>query len=267
MRIIPVFAHNPRAWTGAGNHTYLLRTSRATLIDAGEGAAAHLDAVAEAAGDLPLAQVLVTHGHVDHVAGAPALAARFPDAAFAKYPWPDADARYPVAWRRLRDGEIVDAGGTALLVIHTPGHAPDHVCFFEPDSGVLFGGDLVINGGTVVVPASHGGSLRQYLQSLRTVLDLQPRRILPAHGAPVENPGALIRSYLTHRAMRERQIADALGREPQAIPQLVARLYPTLAEELRDAAAESVLAHLVKLEEDGVASRETARELTLWRRR
>lgn len=266
MRIVSLFAHNPRAWTGAGNHTYLLATSSPTLIDAGEGAAAHLDAVAAATADLPLAQVLVTHGHPDHASGVTALAARFPGTRFAKLPWPEADQRYDVAWQPLRDGEMVDAGGVGLLVMHTPGHSPDHLCFFEPESGVLFGGDLVINGGTVVIPATLGGSLRQYLQSLRTVLDLQPRRILPAHGAPIENPGALLRSYLVHRAMRERQIVEALGAAPRTVAELVARLYQNLAEELRGAAAESVLAHLVKLEEEGGASRETEGEVTRWRR-
>ena len=153
MRIVSLFAHNPRAWTGAGNHTYLLQTSRPTLIDAGEGVPAHLDALAAATADRALAQVLVTHAHPDHAAGVTAIAARWPGAGFAKLPWPEADGRYDVPWRWLRDGELVDAGGIGLLVLHTPGHSPDHVCLFEPDSGVLFGGDLVVNGGTVVIPA------------------------------------------------------------------------------------------------------------------
>ncbi len=266
MRIVSLFAHNPRAWTGAGNHTYLLQTSRPTLIDAGEGVPAHLDALAEATVDRALAQVLVTHAHPDHAAGVTAIAARWPGADFAKLPWPEADGRYGVPWRWLRDGELVDAGGIGLLVLHTPGHSPDHVCLFEPDSGVLFGGDLVVNGGTVVIPATKGGNLRQYLQSLRAVLDLQPRRILPAHGAPIDNPGPLLRSYLAHRAMRERQVLEVLGDAAQTVDDLVARVYPTLGSDLRGAAAESVLAHLVKLEEEGRAAREPGADLTRWRR-
>jgi glyoxylase-like metal-dependent hydrolase (beta-lactamase superfamily II) len=266
MHILTLFAHNPRAWTGAGNHTYLLRTSEATLIDAGEGAPEHVDAVAAAAGDLPLARVLVTHGHVDHASGAATLAARFPGASFHKLPWPERDGCHGVPWQPLRDGEVVDVGGAGLWVLHTPGHSPDHVCLFEPDSGVLFAGDLVMNGGTVVIPPSHGGNLRHYLASLRAVLDLQPRRILPAHGAPIENPGALLRSYLAHRAMRERQIVDALGGGPQTLEQLVGRIYHRLDPKLRDAAEESVLAHLIKLEEEGGASRDVEGEVTRWRR-
>lgn len=266
MRIAIIHADNPHPWTGTGNNTYLLSGRDATLVDAGQGVPSHVEAVAEAAGDLPLARVLVTHGHVDHAGGAPALAARFSGASFHKVPWPERDGRYPVPWQPLRDGEVLDAGGTGLLVLHTPGHSPDHACFFEPKSGVLFAGDLVMNGGTVVIPPSHGGNLRLYLQSLRTLLDLQPRRILPAHGAPIENPGALVRSYLAHRAMRERQIVDALAAGPLTVDDLVAKLYQGLAEDLRGAAGESVLAHLQKLEEEGGACAEHDGGHLRWRR-
>jgi hydroxyacylglutathione hydrolase len=255
MRIAPVFAHNPRPWTGAGNHTSLLQTTAPVLIDAGEGLPAHLDDLATALGGTPLARVLLTHGHVDHAGGAAALAARFPTATFAKYPAGAADVTLGVDVAPLADEDLIDAGGVALIALHTPGHAPDHLCFFQPDSGVLFAGDLVINGGTVVVPPSAGGNLRQYLQSLRRVLALQPRRMLPAHGAPVENPAALLRSYLAHRAMRERQIADALAPGATTVDALVARIYQGLDPALTGAAVESVLAHLIKLEEDGRAHR------------
>lgn len=265
MRILPILAHNPRAWTGAGNVTYLLAAPRLTLIDAGEGVAAHLEAVDAAVAEARLAQVLVTHAHTDHAAGAGALAARHPEARFAKLPWPERDAQAGVAWQPLRDGEIVDLGGPALWVLHTPGHSPDHVCFHEPTSGVLFGGDLVMNGGTVVIPASHGGNLRQYLASLRKVLELRPRRILPAHGAPIEQPASLLRGYLAHRAMRERQVIDALAAGPRTVDELVAAIYGGLAEDLRGAAAESLLAHLVKLDEEGGAARDEESGVTRWR--
>ena len=272
VRLIP--GHNPGPFTGAGTNTYLLPGSVPALIDAGPGDPRHLDEVAQALdpGDgtepASLARVLVTHAHSDHAAGAAALVARWPGAVAAKLPWPGRDTRYSVPFTPLSDGDTVPAGDRVLSVVHTPGHAPDHLCFFEPYSGILFGGDLVVNGATVMIPASAGGSLTQYLASLRRVLDLQPRRILPAHGPAIEHPAALIRSYLAHRQMRERQVLDHLAGRPLTVDELVARIYANLAAELRRAASESVLAHLVKLrEEDMVAEEAGTVDAPRWRLR
>lgn len=256
MRFVTLPAHNPGPYTGEGTRTYFLPGRVPTLIDAGIGESRHLDdvsrAVGEAGGDA-LAQVLATHGHVDHAGGAPALAARWPQARFAKFPDPEYDARYPAPWTPIRDDELIEAGDTQLWAIHTPGHARDHLCFFEPRSGLLFAGDLVVNGGTVLIPASHGGSMAQYLDSLRRVLELQPRRILPGHGGVIEQPAALLRGYIAHRVARERQVVDLLADRPTTVAALVERIYPTIAEGVRGAAAESVLAHLQKLRDEGQA--------------
>jgi glyoxylase-like metal-dependent hydrolase (beta-lactamase superfamily II) len=260
VRLIP--GHNPGPFTGSGTNTYLLPGAAPALIDAGPGDPRHLDEVAEALdpGDgtppASLAWILVTHAHSDHAAGSAALVARWPRAIAAKLPWPEKDARYAVSFAPLADAEVVPAGDATLWVVHTPGHAPDHVCFFEPHSGILFGGDLVVNGGTVMIPASSGGSLAHYLASLNRVLDLQPRRILPAHGPPIEQPAPLLRSYLAHRRLRERQVLDLLAEGPLSIRDLVGLIYADLAGELRGAASESVLAHLVKLRDEGSVAEE-----------
>src|SRR5215510_12571606 len=99
--------------TGSGNITYLMvRGGAAALIDAGVGHPQHLADLAQylAAERCRLDHVLVTHGHADHASGAPALAARHPSAAFAKYPWPEEDSRYVVGWRSLADGDRVEIG-------------------------------------------------------------------------------------------------------------------------------------------------------------
>lgn len=258
MRTITIPAHNPGPYTGAGTNTYFLPGHVPVLIDAGTGDPRHLDGVERTlagSGTASLASVLVTHNHPDHASGATALRSRWPSATFAKWIHA-ADGRDGIAWQPLHDDQLVPAGDAALWVVHTPGHAPDHVCFFEPHSGLLFAGDLVVNGGTVVVPASHGGSLAQYLASLRRILELQPRRILPGHGAPIDHPGALLRGYIAHRLARERQILDTLGQGPRDVPGLVAAIYPGLDEGLVGAAADSVLAHLVKLRDEGRATAE-----------
>ena len=253
MQITRIPGFNPGPMTGAGNNTYLLPGRTPTLLDAGTGEAAHLSALARALGTGGLAQVLVTHAHPDHADGSDFIAARWPDAAFRKMPWPERDRAHAVAWAPLEDGELIPAGDGALRAVHTPGHAPDHLCFYDEASRTLFSADLVVPGSTVVIPASHGGSLSQYLASLRRVQALAPDRMLPAHGEAIDDPQAILRGYLEHRQRREDQIVAALRagvRRPDAI---VDRLYDGLAPALRGMARESVLAHLTKLQEEGRA--------------
>src|SRR5262249_44836385 len=147
--------------------------------------------------------VLVIHAHVDHIGGVEAIRRRWPDVVCAKFPDPTRDAKYGDAWTPLQDEAVVKAGDGVLWAIHTPGHGPDHLCFLERRSSTLFCGDLLLNGGTVMIPVSSGGSFVRYMQSLKCVLDLQPRRALAGYGEPIENSGALIRAYIGHRLMRE----------------------------------------------------------------
>lgn len=234
-------AGNASEWTGAtGNNTYLFPGHPAALIDAGVGRAEHIDAVARGLGALRLERLLLTHHHVDHVAGTPALKAR----------WPGIEVRGGGEGAPLTDGEGIDAGGRRLRVVHTPGHAPDHFCFFDDASGDLFCGDLVRRGGTVVIPASRGGNLRQYLESLHRVRELAPARLLPAHGPAIEDPAAVIEEYLAHRELREQQVRDALAAGLRTPAAIAARIYRGLSPALRPAAEETVRAHLQKLDEE-----------------
>ena len=250
ITLIPGF--NPGPYTGDGNNTYLLLGAEPTLIDAGVGHARHLDALDAAldADGADLVRVVVTHGHMDHASGAEAIARRWPRAVFSKMPWPERDARYGVDWVPLADGAQVRAGDAVLRAIHTPGHAPDHLCFLHEESRTLLCGDLVIQGGTVVVPSGRHGSLRAYLASLQRVLELRPATLLPAHGPTVDDPAALIQHYFDHRRRREEQIVAALGdgcRTPHAIAE---RIYHGLASDLRGAAVDNVRANLEKLREE-----------------
>jgi glyoxylase-like metal-dependent hydrolase (beta-lactamase superfamily II) len=138
MTPVPVHAFNPGPMTGDGNWTYLLAGRVPTLIDGGTGDPRFLDAVEQALAGARLVQVLVTHAHVDHASGAPALAGRFPGARFFKMPWPERDNRWPVRWEPLGDDQLVEAGDDRLRTVHTPGHAPDHLCFWHEESRVLF---------------------------------------------------------------------------------------------------------------------------------
>jgi glyoxylase-like metal-dependent hydrolase (beta-lactamase superfamily II) len=240
--------------TGAGNWTYLVHGAKPILIDAGVGHAGHLTAIAEAAPEGPQG-VVVTHAHPDHASGARAISHRWPDTRLAKYPWPERDAMFHPAWQPLHDGDRIDTGDAELQIVHTPGHAPDHVAVWHEPSRTLFAGDLLVLGSTVVILASSGGDLLDYLQSLRKVLALAPARVLPAHGDPIEDAPALVHQYLEHRAQRERQVLTALDEGRGTIDAIVEVIYRDLGRQFVPMAKESALAHLQKLERERRVSR------------
>lgn len=238
MLLLP--ANNPSPWTGpTGNNTYLITGGVSALIDAGIGEPAHLDALAEALAGESLGSVLITHAHPDHIGGLAAIAARWPNIRVVRYGEPI-------------DGPI-QAGSAVLRAVHTPGHSPDHLCFFDEASRDLYCGDLVRSGGSIVIPGSKGGSVRHYLDSLARIRALSPRRLLPGHGPIIADPVAVIDGYVRHRLQREEQVLAALGDGLMAPAQITSRVYGPLSPELAAAAEDTVLAHLVKLHDDGRA--------------
>src|SRR6478672_4284223 len=235
MTPILIPAGNPSEWTGpTGNNTWLLQGPEPALVDAGTGQPSHLEALERALGGASLIRVLITHWHPDHVKGLPALKDRWPRLIVIE-----------------RAGEPVPAGDGMLEIIPTPGHSPDHLCFFDRAAGDLYCGDLPRIGGTIVIPARKGGDLREYLASLQRVRELGPRRLLPGHGPIVDDPIALIDQYIAHRAQREQQILKAMLDGARTVDEIVRRVYPALPVSLSEAAADSVRAHLAKLRDEG----------------
>jgi len=241
--VLLIPAGNPSLWTGpTGNNTYLLIGAVSSLIDAGVGDPVHVAAVEEALQGRPLDAVLITHGHPDHTGGIPAILRR----------WPGARVRN-ASDDRCRNDELIPAGDTKLRALHTPGHAPDHFCFVNEEKGDVCCGDLARMGGTIVIPASNGGDLAQYLDSLRTIRALKPRRLLPGHGPIVDEPVELIDQYLKHRQDRENQIMNALGSGCTTPAEIAARVYGSMPLAFARAAADGVLANLIKLANEGRA--------------
>jgi glyoxylase-like metal-dependent hydrolase (beta-lactamase superfamily II) len=253
---IAIHAFNPGPMTGAGNSTWLIPGRVPTLIDAGTGDPRHLDSLEQALQGASLAQVLVTHGHTDHASGAPAISARMPHVRFRKMLWPERDEKWPAAWGAIADGEVIAAGDEDIVAVHTPGHAPDHLCFWHAGTRTLFCGDLAVSGSTVWIPSTLQGDLAAYLRSLQRVRELGPDRMLPAHGPVIEEPDRLLRTYIEHRLEREAQILEALRGGAATPDAIVARVYRGLKESLVPVARDGVVAHLVKLEREGRAVNE-----------
>jgi glyoxylase-like metal-dependent hydrolase (beta-lactamase superfamily II) len=227
-------ANNPGPLTYYGTNTYLIEgASGLTVLDPGPDDPAHVAAILGAAGG-KVARIFLTHAHPDHVGALPALEAATGATVFAHS-------------RGLRDGQTVGIW-TAL---HTPGHAPDHLCFVRGD-GVVFSGDQVMSfATTVVVPPD--GDMAAYMASLRRLLAREDALYLPGHGPPIPAPRPFTQALLEHRLQREAAILATLRVTPRGLApaELVEALYPALDARLRGAAAASVTAHLIKLRDEG----------------
>jgi glyoxylase-like metal-dependent hydrolase (beta-lactamase superfamily II) len=243
-----VLAPNPSVFTGKGTNTYLLGDASVVCIDPGPDDDSHLAAIlgAAAARDGRITTILLTHSHPDHRP----LALRLHKETGAAVHCFDPTAGSEHA-QALSDGDVIRRGGLELITVHTPGHTRDHLCFLDPVTRTLFTGDHILNGTTSVVHPGEG-DMSDYMDSLRRVKALQPRTILPGHGERVEDAGALIDEYITHRLEREAQVvAAAQGRAAFTPMELVPTLYAGYPVDVYPLAAWTVQAHLDKLVRDG----------------
>jgi glyoxylase-like metal-dependent hydrolase (beta-lactamase superfamily II) len=248
-RVTRVVASNPGPFTLEGTNTWIVGADPSLVVDPGPEDEAHIERVAEQAGRV--AAILVTHHHPDHVQAAAMLAERTRAPVMAFLPW-DGEAA-------LTDGDELRGGGVTLQALHTPGHSSDHVVFFDPVERGLFTGDAVLGWGTSVVDPTDG-DLAAYLRSLQRMLELRPAMIYPGHGPVVESAEDKVRSYLSHRAERERQVLDGLAGGPKSPEELVPGIYQDYPVEMHPVAARSVLAHLLKLEAEGRVRRDGREE-------
>ena len=223
MDIVAVRAPNPGPLTLGGTNTYV---AGGTVVDPGPDDERHLRNILAAG---PVERIVLTHRHPDHTSGAGRLSelAGAPVLAFGV---------------GLSDGERVGD----LVTVHTPGHAPDHLCFWHPASRTLFSGDLIAGEGSIMI-APPEGDLRAYVASLERVRKLGPSRILPGHGPEVLRAQEKIEEYLAHRREREARVAAALESGARSLSEVVLSAYSGVPPAMRPYAELSARAHLLKL--------------------
>jgi len=248
-----IVAPNPSPLTGPGTNTYVVGAHRRVVIDPGCDDRAHLERVLEVAGGA-VERIVCTHSHPDHSPGAAWLRERT-GAPVHGLPAPD-DGHQDPAYAPdagLADGERIEAGDQFLRAIHTPGHASNHVCLLLEETGLLFTGDHLMSGSTVII-IPPDGSMRLYLDSLSQLRSLPLAALAPGHGALM--PGAIveIERVIGHRLAREQKLARALdARGVATLDDVLPEVYHDVPTFMHAYARHSLLAHAVKLVEEGRA--------------
>lgn len=270
-----VIADNPGPFTFTGTGTYIVGRpepgAAVAVIDPGPLDDAHLAALLAAVEGRTVSHVLVTHTHRDHAplarpfavaTGATILAAQPPardtHASGALDEDDDADFAPDVV---LSGGEIMAGDGWTMEAVFTPGHASNHMAFALHEENALFSGDHVMGWSTTVV-APPDGNMRDYLRSLDTVIAREFTTLWPTHGPPITEVRLFLEAYRAHRLDREAQVLARLRAGDRTIADMVPVLYAAVDQRLWPAASLSVLAHLIKLVEDGVVAASPAPALS-----
>ena len=288
-----VIASNPSKFTYHGTGTYLIgRGDQVVVIDPGPDLPSHQQALEAALQGQQVAAILVTHCHSDHSPSAAWLKALTgaPTVAFGPHlvdpNWVDDDTPDEPEEEELAEAVAAEARGEApgeakveealdlaftpdvrvvdgdvaahddgwtLVAVHTPGHTSNHTCFWLPEQRALFSGDHIMGWSTTVI-APPDGDMRAYFASLEHVRALDAATLWPTHGSPVTDVAPFLDAFVAHRLDREAQVLAAVRDEVALVPDMVRRLYVGVNEKLYKAAGRSVLAHLIKLVDDGLVA-------------
>jgi glyoxylase-like metal-dependent hydrolase (beta-lactamase superfamily II) len=247
-----IVAPNPGPFTGPGTNTYLVGIDEVAVIDPGPDDPTHIDAIIGASMRERVRWVLLTHTHPDHAPGTARLVQATGAEVLAYGKKLDKDNTV-VPDRAIGDGDTIEGTEFGLEVLHTPGHAPNHLCFLLEEERTLFTGDTVLDGMFSVVSPQRGGDMTQYLASLARMEKLRLTKLAPGHGDVIDEPRPRIQEYVAHRKDREREVLELLKKGPAKIPDMVTILYADrdLHPKLVEAARWQVHAHLLKLKAEG----------------
>jgi glyoxylase-like metal-dependent hydrolase (beta-lactamase superfamily II) len=270
VRVTPlisrVVANNPGPFTFKGTGVYIVGGHEVAVIDPGPDLPEHVAALKRVLAGRRVTHILVTHCHSDHSPAAKPLKEWSGAKTYAFGPHgsgredgPTVEAGGDMDFMpdvRVRDGEIIRGDGFTFACVHTPGHTSNHMCYALSEERVLFTGDHIMGWSTTVVTPPDG-DMAQYIASVEKLERRGDRVLYPTHGAPITEPKPFLAAYREHRLDRERQVLAAIADGLATIPQMVARMYADVDVRLHPAASRSVLAHLIKLEQEGRVTQES----------
>jgi len=249
-----ITAGNPGMFTGPGTNTYLIGDEEVTVIDPGPALHEHIEVIIQASANIK--QILLTHTHPDHSPGTRLLQDNIGVPVFALITESSKDQDITFTPERiLIDGEIIANEYYSIEVIHTPGHASNHLCYLLKDEKLLFTGDHIMDGSTVVI-ASPDGSMQDYIDSLAKLKEYDLNKIAPGHGELIDEPYAVVDWIIKHRFERESKVIDVLKQHNSGdLNTLVKDIYSDVDAMLHPIAKWSLESHLVKLMDEGVVTR------------
>ena len=261
--IVRITAPNPGVMTGPGTNSYVVGERELVVVDPGPDIESHIHGLREAVGDR-LKWILCTHTHLDHSPAAQAL--REATGARIAGRLAPQDGRQDAGFapdRVLEDGESVSVDGVTFRAVHTPGHASNHLCYLLEQQKILFTGDHVMQGSTVVI-SPPDGDMQAYLASLEKLFAIDLAALAPGHGRLIETPHEEARRLIAHRLKREEKVVRALAQKGKGtLDELVPLAYDDVSERLFPVARRSLHAHLIKLAREGRA----VEEAESWRSR
>lgn len=264
-----VIANNPGPFTFTGTGTYIIGHGEVAVIDPGPDMPAHVDALLDGLKDETVTHILITHTHLDHSPAAAPLKAATGAETWGYGPHGGDQSGDKVEeggdWgfqpdHVVRHGDVIEGpkdSGWSAEAVHTPGHTSNHICYQYREEKALFTGDHVMGWSTSVI-SPPDGDMKDYMASLRLLLDRDDRVYWPTHGTCIEAPQDFVRAFIAHREDREAQIMACLNDGVSDIPGMVTRMYANVPDYLHPAAARSVQAHLIHMEQTGRVVADTA---------